>query len=83
MRHIKLIKVSPENGGLIQGHYVFGYLDGEPVIGEPVVVERYNTNGRIAAGILTTSPVVQLTGDGFKTQNSTYQIEELPPRAED
>jgi hypothetical protein len=58
---------------------VEGYLKEDVEVGEHVVIERIKRNGLKCFGIMTTSPVTEITDDGFKTLNSIYKLELIAP----
>ena len=55
-------------------YWVEGYLLQEPEVDKPVVVEREIRNGIKVSGLFTTSLVVEVLEDGFKTLNSVYKL---------
>lgn len=58
-------------------YWLEGYLMEEPTVGKSVVVQREIRCGIKAGGIFRSSPVVQITEDGFETLNSIYKLEFL------
>ncbi len=83
MTHAKLTKLSSKAqrpSALNDGYQVKGYYERKPIIGERFIIYRYEWNGVEITGILTTSPVVKVTPNGFETQNSRYRLRGLPAR---
>ncbi len=63
------IPVDYEVEGEIQGFHQL------PVVGESFTMLRHSRNGASAIGVFATSPVTEVTKNGFTTQNSVYQLE--------
>ena len=51
-----------------------GWLLADPVVGQPVRVQRTRRNDLDIPGHFTSSPVVSLREDGFDTANSLYRL---------
>jgi hypothetical protein len=58
-------------------YWIIGEIIQSPVVGESMIVDRWNRNGVICRGIFQTSKIVEITETGIKTQNSEYKIEEV------
>lgn len=82
MKHVKITKLSETNKGLVTGYTVYGKMLHPPEIGRSLNVIRYRTvtptEDKSHPGIFITSPVVEILPNGIKTNNSIYEIEELP-----
>lgn len=59
---------------------VTGILQASPAVGQCVRVLRISRNGVKRLGAFTSSEVVELTSDGFKTINSVYRLVDLSAR---
>lgn len=65
------------------GYYLEGWLLGPLVVGRRVQVLRLARNGVPRLGLFTSSEVVELEPDGFRTRNSLYRMTVVPtPRDE-
>lgn len=58
-------------------YWIIGELMAPPVVGQSLMVNRWNRNGVLCMGIFTTSPITKITDDGFETMNSVYKMEEV------
>jgi hypothetical protein len=58
-------------------YWIIGEIIEGPVVGESMVVDRWNRNGVITRGVFQTSKVIEITETGIKTTNSEYTIEEV------
>jgi len=58
-------------------YWVIGEILSGPTIGESLRMFRRIRNGVELPGIFTTSPVTEITANGFKTLNSKYLVEEI------
>lgn len=59
-------------------YWVLGEILDGPIIGSPLKMFRYMRNGSEIYGLFTTSPITEITDNGFKTMNSVYLMEEVP-----
>lgn len=60
------------------GYELAGWLVGDPVIGETVEILRCVRNGISCPGHFWSTEVTAVSHDGFHTQNSIYQMLEIP-----
>jgi hypothetical protein len=62
-------------------YYVVGNVIGEIVVGRPVMIDRWNRNGVVTRGAMTTSPVTTIEKNSdsvyITTANSLYKLEEV------
>jgi hypothetical protein len=72
-------ELGKENGNvsLPSEYTIEGIMEKDPVVGSSVFVERASRNGVKSFGLFYTSLVTEITENGFKTQNSIYQLEVL------
>ena len=70
-------ELGKENGNVsLPAEYTLeGIMEKDPVVGSSVFVERTSRNGVKSYGCFYTSPVTEITENGFKTQNSVYQVD--------
>lgn len=61
------------------GYFLEGWLIRGPVVGGRVEVLRVMRNGVARLGYFTSSAVVELETDGFRTRNSIYNLTVIPP----
>lgn len=57
---------------------IIGILQAPPVVGQCVRVLRLDRNGVNRLGKFTSTEVVELTKEGFRTLNSVYKVVVLP-----
>jgi len=60
--------------GLPTGYIVEGVLLDDIEVGKSVSLARHVRNGVEVDGLMTTSPVMEITNEKIKTKNSTYRI---------
>ena len=65
------------NTSLPVGYVLIGILLEPPHIGRPVRILRLERNGVEVLGFFKSSPVTQLTANGFLTLNSVYRLRRL------
>lgn len=77
-KKIRFVKVSEKQPGSIPiGYYVEGYLAFPIEVGEPVRIERLNSNGVDKYGYFRTSLVQSVEGNLIVTNNSTYSMVDI------
>lgn len=69
------------NPAIWDGYFVMGYYAHAPEVGQRFEINRYERNGVVIDGIMTTTPVAQVTqvpgGFEFETANSRYRLTHL------
>lgn len=60
---------TPHPNGIDVGYTVVGKFKNPPIVGERFIIEGSNSKN-----YLNTSPVTEITENGFKTRNSTYTL---------
>lgn len=71
--------IQPKGYSIPMEYTVEGQLLAPIEIGKGVSVLRTKRNGVEMTGFFGTSPVTEITKDTFKTQNSVYKYEYIPP----
>ena len=67
---------SPYNGVSLPVDYeMIGDLLFEIEVGSPVIVRCVERNGTPCDSVFTSTPVIEITADGFRTANSVYLME--------
>lgn len=57
--------------------YIEGHILSDIIVGNSVSIFKTNKNGLEEYGYFYTSAVMEITKDGFLTQNSVYKVEKL------
>lgn len=71
--------VNPADQSLPVGYALEGWLLRMPSVGGRVEVLRILRNGVVCLGYFTSSEVVELEADGFRTRNSIYSLTVILP----
>jgi hypothetical protein len=78
---IKLSKLILDRNNLPIENKISFYIEGrvmsEIMVGKPVVIFKINKNGIPDYGYFYSSIVIEVTENGFVTQNSVYKVEKL------
>jgi len=59
-------------------YWVIGEILDGPIIGESLRMFRYIRNDVEIPGVFATSPITEITENGFKKMNSVYLMETVP-----